>query len=170
MNTLTITALRIIHVVSGAFWLGVAVTNAFFILPSIRAAGPAGGQVMAQVVQRKLPQYVNLAILLTIGSGIILFAWRSGGFGSWILSPSGLVFSIGAVLALATAALGVAYVTPTVGRIGALAASAPAATGDELDGIRSNIQQLQMRLQTAARGAAVLLVIAAACMAAGRYV
>ena len=39
-----IIVLRIIHIVAGAFWVGGAVTTAFFLLPTVKATGPVGGQ------------------------------------------------------------------------------------------------------------------------------
>lgn len=171
MNTFTIVVLRIVHVVSGAFWLGVAVFNAFFLLPAVRATGPAAGQLMVQLVRvRKLPQYVNVAILLTVISGLILFGWRAGGLGSWMTSPSGMAFGAGAVLALVTAVIGMAIITPTAARLGRLSESAATATESEAATIRTTIQQLQTRMQSMARIAAWLLILAAACMASGRYV
>ena len=38
--------LRIAHIVTGAFWVGTVIFLAAFLLPSLRAAGPAAGPVM----------------------------------------------------------------------------------------------------------------------------
>jgi len=51
----SILAFRLIHIVSGVFWVGGAIFIAMFLLPTLRSVGPAGGPVMSYLVQvRKL--------------------------------------------------------------------------------------------------------------------
>ena len=40
--------LRVLHIVGGVFWVGTAVFIAAFLGPSLRAAGPAGGWLLAR--------------------------------------------------------------------------------------------------------------------------
>ena len=93
--------LRLIHILAGAFWVGTAVFTAAFLIPSIRALGPAGGPVMHQIAQvRKLPLYFLGAGVLTVLSGIGLYSKASGGFtNQWMQSGPGMTFGIGAVFA-----------------------------------------------------------------------
>ena len=81
MHQHAIAFLRAIHVLSGALWVGAATLNAFFVIPSIMAAGPAGGQVMRVIVQvRRLPVFMNTVMAVTLLSGLALYWWSSSGF------------------------------------------------------------------------------------------
>ena len=89
--------LRLIHVLAGVFWVGAAVFTAAFLVPTIRAVGPAGGPVMQHLTQvRKLPRYILTAGFLTVISGIGLYSIPSEGFtSSWMRSGPGITFAIG---------------------------------------------------------------------------
>lgn len=171
MTPPVIASLRVIHVIAGCFWLGTMLMNAGFLLPAVGAAGPAGGQVMKQVVQvRRLPLFLNAAVLLVLITGGILFWWASGGFNvSWLSSAAGTGWTIGGLLAIAAALLGYFVNAPTARRLGQLAAKAQAAGGPPSETIASEMKQLQLRLLRATQLAAVLLVLATAAMAAARY-
>jgi uncharacterized membrane protein len=99
---------RLIHIVSGVFWVGGAIFIAMFLLPTLRSVGPAGGPVMSYLVQvRKLPLYMMGAAILTVLSGLGLYRRDSAGFvGTWVRSGTGLVFSLGALLGLGAVGLG----------------------------------------------------------------
>ena len=72
--------LRALHVLAGALWVGSAILTAFFVMPSIIATGPAGGQVMRVMAQvRKLPAYMNSVMGTTILTGLALYWVDSGG-------------------------------------------------------------------------------------------
>jgi len=169
VNLLTITILRIVHIVAASFWVGAAVMNAGFLLPSIRAAGPAGGQVMRHITQRRLPVWLNAAMLLTLASGIALYGWRSDGFTSaWMMSRSGIVFGIGGILGILAGILGIFFVMPAGKRLGTLGASIPA-SGPPPEAVIQEMGALQARMAITVRIAASMVVLAATCMALARY-
>ena len=59
--------LRFIHVLFGVFWAGTAMFTAAFLIPAVRALGPAGGPVMQQIAQKqKLPVYFLVAGIFTV--------------------------------------------------------------------------------------------------------
>ncbi|NOT09835.1 MAG: hypothetical protein HOP28_16705 [Gemmatimonadales bacterium] len=163
-------ALRILHIVGGVFWVGATLFVAGFLLPSVRAIGPAGGPLMRELTQvRKFPVYMLIIPWLTAITGLLL-AWRNsgGGFG-WFAGP-GRVFGVGAVLALLTAVMGMSINAPTAKRIGALAASIASAGRPLLPEEQVQMHALQARMTTATRTAALLLVLATIAMSIGRYV
>jgi uncharacterized membrane protein len=169
VNLFTITILRILHIVAASFWVGGALMNAGFLLPAIRSAGPAGGQVMRYIAQRRLPLWMNAAMLLTLASGIALYGWRSAGFTSaWMMSRSGIVFGIGGILGILTGVLGILFVMPAGKRLGALGASLPAG-GPPPEAVLQQMGALQARMAKLARIAAGMVVLAATCMAIARY-
>ena len=72
--------LRVLHIVVGVFWVGSVVFLSLFLTPSIRAAGPAGGAVMQQLMGARRPRWSMGAAIVTLLSGFGLY-WRdSGGF------------------------------------------------------------------------------------------
>lgn len=163
---------RLIHILAGAFWVGTALFTAFFLMPSLRAVGPAAGPVMEQIGQvRRLPLYMMGAMILTILSGIALY-WRdSAGFsGAWMRSGTGITFSTGGLLGILVAILGMAVVTPATRRLGMLAASMRAAGGPPSPEVMAEMQALQARTTSLTRLASFLLLLATAAMAVARYV
>ncbi|MEJ7810756.1 MAG: hypothetical protein WKG32_10145 [Gemmatimonadaceae bacterium] len=170
-NIYVIMLLRLLHIVLGVFWVGASVLLAAFLLPTVRALGPVGGQVMDQLARvRKLPLYLMAAGIPTVLSGIALY-WRdSAGFrGEWMRSGPGTTFGIGALLALVAMVIGMAINSPTAKKAAALGAAMQAAGRPPAPEQLAQIQQLQARLYRATVGAAVLLALATAAMAVARY-
>jgi len=124
--------LRLIHILFGVFWAGTAMFNAAFLIPAVRALGPAGGPVMQEIAgKRKLPVYFLVAGLLTVLSGFGLYWHDSQGFtNGFMRSAGGMTFGIGAVFALIAVVLGIFVVTPAAMRTGKLAAAIAAGGGD----------------------------------------
>jgi hypothetical protein len=172
MSSGTIAVLRVLHILGGVFWVGVAIFIAWFLGPALRAAGPSGGPVMTQLAQaRRLPLWMMLAMSVTLIAGFLLY-WanaRTGG-SAWLGSGPGQTFALGGVLALAGGVVGMAVSAPTGRKLGALGAAMAAAgrppTPEEL----ATLEALQRRLATAATIVAVLVVLATVAMAVARYV
>lgn len=170
--SLSLYAIRIIHIVLGAFWVGAVVFIAAFLAPSVRAAGPAGGAVMQQLMGvRNLHLWLMSAGILTLLSGLGLYWHDSAGFQSaWLGSGPGRVFGLGGVLALLATILGMAVNAPTARRLGELSArlqgAGRAPTGEE----QATLAALQARLGKASAAAAGLLLLATVMMAVARYV
>ena len=171
MSITLVVILRVVHILAGCFWFGVMLLNAGFLLPATQAAGPAGGQVMRQIVHvRRLPLFLNLAVLLVLVTGAILIWWVSGGFTmSWLSSATGMSLSIGALLTLVAALLGQFVNAPTARRFGQLAAAVQASGNPPDDEVISEMKRLQLRLLRATQIAAILLGVATAAMAVARY-
>ena len=45
--------LRAIHIGVGVFWIGSVLLVTFYLLPAVRATGPAGGQVLQEMMLRR---------------------------------------------------------------------------------------------------------------------
>lgn len=163
---------RVIHILFGVFWAGTAMFTAVFLIPSVRALGPAGGPVMQQIGQvRKLPVYFMTAGLLTVLSGLGLYWRASGGFTKreWLGSGTGMTFGIGAVLALVAMTIGIALATPASKRAGILGAQM-AAGGRPSPEQQAEMQGLQAKLGLYSKLAASLLLLTTVAMAVARYV
>ncbi|MEO8227818.1 MAG: hypothetical protein ABI637_10310 [Gemmatimonadota bacterium] len=163
-------AMRLVHVVSGVLWVGSVAFIAALLLPALRATGPASGAVMQQMGKR-IPPLMLTTSLLTVLSGLGLYARDSGGFSSsWMRSGQGLTFGTGGILALIAVIHGMAVNSPTGKRMGMLAAGMERAGGPAQPEQMAEMQRLQARLSRATTLAAALLVSAAALMGVARYV
>ena len=167
----TFIVLRLIHIVVGVFWVGTLVFVAAFLIPAVRASGPAGGAVMRNLTEgRHFHVYMIVSAWITILSGVAM-AWRdAGSLGfRWFAIGSGRYFGVGAVLALVATAIGMSVNVPTAKRLGTLLASVQGSGRPPSPEQQAELQQLQSRLAGAARVAAVLLLLATAAMAVARY-
>jgi uncharacterized membrane protein len=165
-----IAAFRAFHVLAGALWVGGAFINVMFVVPAVQGAGPAGGAVMRQLVQvRRMPQIINAIMGINVLSGLALYAWASSGFQpSWITSPSGATFTLGAALALASVVYSLVFVKPALDRIGKLGAAIGAGPPTPAQG--SEMAALQARLRRIGMVGIWLLLLATVAMAVARYV
>ena len=164
--------LRLIHIVVGVSWAGAVVFIATFLLPTMRAVGPAAGPVMGHLTQvRKLPLYLMAGVLITVFSGLALYWHDSAGFSSaWMHSGPGKTFGLGAALGIIVAIMGMTINSPTAKKLGALGTVVYASGGPPTAAQAAEIQRLQDRLAGAMKVAAVLIVLATAAMAVARYV
>jgi uncharacterized membrane protein len=171
MHTATQYALlRLIHILAGVLWVGATVFIAVFLMPSLRAVGPAAGPVMEQVARvRRLPIWMMSATILTILSGLTLYGVDSAGFHSaWMHSGPGTVFGLGGVLAILAAVVGMAVNAPAGKRLGVLASEIKV-RGTPTPADVAEMQSLQARLARATNLTAGLLILATAAMAVARH-
>ena len=121
---------------------------------------------------RRMSSWLMGASAVTILSGFVLYWHDSNGFQSaqWLGSGPGRTFGLGAVLAVAGLAVGMAVNVPAARRLGTLMAGLQAGgrppAGDEL----ATIADLQRRLAWGGAVSAGLLLLATAAMAVARYI
>lgn len=171
MSLGTLLVLRLLHIVLGVFWVGAVVFIGFFLIPSIRATGAAGGAVMQRLTSRQMPLWLMGASILNVLSGFGLYWHDSAGFSSsaWLASGPGRTFGLGAVLALVAIVIGMAVNSRAAKQMGDLAARFQAAGRPPSPEEAATMQRLQDRLAKGAVLAAILLLLATAAMAAARY-
>ena len=163
--------LRLLHILSGAFWYGTVIFGARFLMPSLRGAGPAAGPVMAQLNQRKMPIAMMGAGIVNIGSGIWLMYLASGGdVGSWMRSGMGQTFAIGGALGILAMVIGMIMSPPAAKRLGEIGAAVAKRGGPPLPEEAAETARLQNRLGLSTIITATLLTLAVAAMAVARYV
>jgi uncharacterized membrane protein len=164
--------LRLVHVVTGVFWVGAVIFLARFLFPAVVALGPAGGPVMEQVVGvRKASVAITGATVLSLLSGIALY-WRdSGGFsGPWMRTGTGMTFGIGGLFAILAAVYGVLVNKPLAERLAGLGAEVRAAGRPPTAEQQTMIRETQGKLQRALVVVTLLLLLATSAMAVARYV
>jgi hypothetical protein len=163
--------LRLVHVTSGALWVGMMVFTVAFLAPALQEVGPDAGKVNAALQKRRVMVIMPIIALLTLISGFWLFSRFSGGApGAMMRTPVGLAFGLGGLAALLGFVVGIALMRPVMMRSLAIAKEmgAPLPEAER----RARIAELE-RLR--ARGAAVsrivtgLLLFALGAMAVARY-
>jgi hypothetical protein len=152
---LTFSLARVVHILAGVFWAGSIVFVTAFLTPGARRIA-AGGPFLAQFFSGPtLPRALALGGFLTVISGLFLYWTDSQGFRlAWILSPTGLTFSLGALAAIGGAVAGA--------RQGRIAARIPTVSEKERPVLIARVERGEL-LTT------VLLVLAVTAMAAARY-
>ncbi|MFN8423525.1 MAG: hypothetical protein U0470_09135 [Anaerolineae bacterium] len=168
MNWLII-VLRLIHILFGVFWAGSIFFIVSFMLPTARAAGPAGA-VHAAVRAGRVRERRASGRARSSRRWPDSASWAvSNGDSAWFGSPTGIVLSIGALAALVTLAIGFFVQRPTMGRMKAIAIAIEQ-NGAPTPEQAAELPLLQAKMGKVARTAAWLLAITVVCMAVARYV
>lgn len=164
---LFIIVLRLIHILSGVFWVGSAMVSAFFLTPALAATGEAGQKMMGHMVNKgRMSARITGAAILTVLAGGTLYWIDSGGLtSSWTSSAPGWGFGIGGLFALVGLATGI-MVGMNVKKLSGIAA---AAQGKPSPDQVAQMQATQQQLKTVSLISTVALIIALACMATARY-
>src|SRR5262245_11353166 len=99
--------LRFLHIIAGVFWVGGSMFAMRFLMPSLKAAGPAAAPVLAELGKRRVPLSMMGAALVNVISGIWLMMIDSGGApGAWMQSGMGRTLGIGGGLAILAVLMG----------------------------------------------------------------
>lgn len=163
--------LRVIHIAAGIFWVGAAFVLFLFVQPSVKDLGPDGQRFMGHLATRKrLPLVILLSGIVTVLAGLLLYWRTSDGLDvDWITSGPGLGFTVGAVAAIVTLALGLSITKPAIDRIGVLGQEIAGGGGQPTPQQGAEMQRLQARTVAVGRVSMVLLAIAVVAMAIARY-
>ena len=163
--------LRLVHIGLGVFWVGTMIFNAFFLMPSMLEAGPDGMKVAAGLARRRFLDILPPVAGLTILSGVWLYWIASVGFQpAYMRSSVGMTYGIGALAAVIAFVLGIAIMRPSMLKAAALSQAAGAAAPEDRAAKLAQAAALRVRGAETAKFVAVLLIIAVAAMAVGRYV
>jgi uncharacterized membrane protein len=163
--------LRVVHIGAAILWVGAAFVFFFFIQPSVKDLGPDGQRFMGHLAtRRKLPLFITVSAIVTVLAGILLYWRASDGFDpDWISSGPGIGFTVGALTAIATLALGLSVSKPVADRMGALGREIAATGSPPSPEQAAEMQRLQARTVMVGRVSMVLLAISVVTMAAARF-
>jgi len=164
--------LRLIHILSGIFWIGSGIYAFFFLSPALASTPAVMGQVMAALQRRRAFTVQQIAAGLVLLSGLRLLMIDSAGFsGSYFATGTGRTFAISAVFAIIAGVFNFGVARPIMLRAGAVAASL-AASGDagEKAKLTLELDRLRKRGTIVATLAVSFGILAASGMAVARYV
>lgn len=165
-----ILVLRVVHILGGIFWLGTGLFTSFFLIPALARVGPAAGQVMGALQQRRLMTVLPIVAVLTLLSGLRLLQIASGGFSpAYMESPMGQAFLWSGIAAIIAFLSSLLVTRPAMVRAERLGASIPATAESERAARIAEIDRLRRRGARAGNVAMILLIGAAAGMAVARY-
>lgn len=165
-----IIVLRLLHVVAAILWTGGVVVVASFLVPSIRAAGPAGGVVMREIAGvRKLPVHLMILGWITVLAGFSLYFIDMRG-SAWGGTMAGMLFGVGGVCGLIALLVGTFWSRPIAARLMALGAQMASAGSPPPAPLAAELQALQASLGKATKAVALFAVLAAVAMSIARYV
>lgn len=171
MDSSLFLTLRAAHILLAALWLGAAFLLSIFVMPAVRDAGPAGGQVLSTLHRRKLHVFMASAALLTVVSGIWLYWLFTAGLQEGLIfSAGGLAFGIGGLCGLLAMILGGAVMGRGMARMTAIGERTGSMSEPERAAQMEEIAALRRRLGFAGKAILVLMVIALLLMAVGHYV
>jgi uncharacterized membrane protein len=160
-------ALRLIHIISGVFWVGASLVMFFFVGPTLGATAEAG-QKFAQhlMTKTRFTTVITISAILTVLAGYALY-WRdSDGFSStWLHTGQGLGFGVGALFAL----IGLVFGIMVGNSNGALAKLGSQIQGKPTPEQMAQIGALRKRLSLVSPINAYSLIIALLLMAISRY-
>jgi len=166
VNILVI-VLRILHIVSGVFWVGAGLIMYFFVGPTLGATADAGQKFAQHLMTRtRFTATVTISAILTVLAGATLYWLDSDGFTSaWTHSGAGLGFGIGAGFGL----LGLVFGIMVGNSNSALATLGTQIQGKPTPEQMTQITALRKRLALVSPLNAYSLLIAAFFMAIARY-
>lgn len=169
MNMLMI-ILRVIHVLSGVFWVGFAIFNLAFLQPTIRATG-AEGQKTLQYLMRKtrLMTTVYVAATLTMFTGLIQLGIISNLQHSFINSSWGLIITLGSLSGIIAWFIAIHFIRRIFNQMGVVGAELQSSDGPPNPEKLSEMQALVERLGKVGKTALVFMIISVVGMAAARY-
>ena len=162
---------RLVHIVSGAFWFGAALTMFLFLQPTAQATAPEGQKFMLHLLRnRRLSEVVLAAALLNVGAGSILFWRNSGGLQlTRMLEPSMLGFTVGAAAAWVALLIFVFVGYPTGRRMVAVGDRLERETRPPTEEEQRTLATSQRTLKAVGITVLILLSVAIASMATARY-
>jgi hypothetical protein len=175
VTTWVLVVARLLHIVGGITWVGAVLTSVFFIEPTGQALGTTGLRFVAHLINRRqLTNAMAVAAVTAIGAGAVLYWIDSDGpRAAWITSHTGLAFTAGALAALSAFALAAVFLKPGFERLASLADEGASDRSDDgsdpQETAQDEAERLEMRLRPISLIQVILLVLAAAAMAAARY-
>lgn len=163
-------SLRALHILVAALWLGAAFLLTLFVMPAVRDAGPAGGQLMQMLHKHRLPAFMASVSVLTVLSGMGLYWLFTAGFRApAMFSTAGLAFGIGGLCGLLAMILGGAVMGRGFAQMARMGEQIPGLPDSGRVAHMQAMADLRARLSVAGKFTLLLMIAALLLMSAGHY-
>jgi uncharacterized membrane protein len=160
---------RVVHVPAAIAWAGGAIFFSFYIEPTMAKLGPDAEKFVNEIINvKKAPIYFTIVSTLTVLGGAVLYYHDAGGLQLWT-SPTGWVFTIGAVCGILAWASGGAVLAPAIKKLGAVGAQIKAAGGPPSAELMAQMHAAQERVKMIGQIDTALIIVAVVTMATARY-
>lgn len=166
--------LRLLHIVSGAYWVGASVFLAFILEPTLTEMGPSvKGPVMMRLSKRIAISIFTAAVITVVMGVVLSLRLKSGALDTWFDTGWGYAILLGFIASILAVITG-SMTGQTVQQMSKMTARAQARSKDD-DGpppreVLARMQALGKRLTNLSRSTAVLTVIGVGTMASARFV
>jgi uncharacterized membrane protein len=155
---------RVVHVMAGVIWAGATFVLAAVIVPIAARHATEGAGRWTAMVARRVGPLSGIAALLTVLSGVYLFATLHSNDSS----AAGIVLRVGAVAAFLSLVVGFLIGRPTGLKLARLSEQHPLAAAPPPD-VLQKMSGLRLRAEFSSRFTAALLGLAVLSMAGFRY-
>ncbi len=171
MNWIMI-VLRIIHIFSGVFWMGMSIFNVQYLQPTVAATGAEGQKVMQYIARStNLTAAVYTTSTLVVLSGLTMYGIISGGFQvGFITSAYGLTLAVGGLFAIATWLIVIIVVRGIFTQMAGIGQQIQAQGGPPTAEQGAAMRALTDRLASIGRIGVGLLMVALLAMSIAQYV
>ncbi|MDX1436222.1 MAG: hypothetical protein R3335_05400 [Anaerolineales bacterium] len=164
------TLLRIIHIFSGALWVGGAFINVLFLQPTFQATAPESQRVIQHLNGRtRFLVTVYSVATLSVLSGLIMFAILSEFRPEYFATPYGTFLTIGALAGIIVWLMVIFGMRRMVKQLGAIGAQIQAQGGPPTPEQAAEMGAISARLTRLGQISLVLLAIALFGMSTAQY-
>lgn len=169
--TILMIILRIIHIFSGVFWVGVSIFNIGFLQPTLQSTGGEGQKVMQHLTSRtRFTVTVYTAATLSLLSGLIMY-WILFEFRLSALSSGyGLLLTLGGIAGLIAWVIAIFFVRNIINRLQAIGRAIQAQGGPPTPEQAAELQASSGRMVTLGQWGVAFMVVALLGMSVAQYV
>jgi uncharacterized membrane protein len=167
----TMIFLRIVHIFSGVFWVGVSFFNIGFLQPTVQATGEEGQKVMQHLTSHtRFTLTAYTVATLTLLSGWTMY-WKLFGFRLSVLSSGyGLFLTIGGIAGTTAWIIAIIFVRRAMGQMGAIGSAIQQQGGPPTPEQASRLQAIGGQLGKMGQWAVAFMVLALLGMSTAQYV
>lgn len=167
---LLMSVLRVIHIFSGALWIGAAFMNVIFLQPTFQATAPESQKVIQHLNGRtRFLVTVYTVATLSMLSGLIMFAILSDFRPEYFASPYGTFLTIGSLAGIIVWFLVIFGMRRMVKQIGGIGAQIQAQGSPPSPEQAAEMGAISARLSRLGNISLVLLAIALFGMSVAQY-
>lgn len=165
-------AVRALHILVAALWLGAGTFLTIYLMPAVRRLGLGSDPLFTQLMQRRVGLFMAATSGITVITGLWLYWVFTDGLDAGVMSSDpGLALGIGGLAGLGAAVIGGAILGRTVDSMAeCVHAASGLPPGRQQAAHLATLARLQRRFALFSRIDVTLMVVALLLMAMSHYV